>query len=84
MVDRGTDGIVNAGDTVTFSFEIKNTGHTCLAVANIVDDNAGKVECPYVTDMAGEELWPDTFRTFGMCSVHVQKQLRIYFCFTLQ
>lgn len=61
-VDAGTDGVVNAGDVVSYTFEVTNTGHTCLAVLSIVDDNAGMVDCPYVMDMAGEEPWLDSFR----------------------
>lgn len=56
-VDAGTDGAVNAGDVVSYLFEVENTGHTCLAITSIVDDNAGEVECPYVVDMAGEALF---------------------------
>lgn len=59
-VDTGSDAVLNADDNITFSFEVKNTGDTCLAVTSIVDDNAGEVDCPYVIDMAGEELWLDT------------------------
>lgn len=57
-VDAVTNGSVAAGDTVSYLFEVKNTGDTCLAVLSIVDENAGGVECPYVMDMAGEELRP--------------------------
>lgn len=55
-IDAGTDGVVSAGDVVTISFEVTNTGDTCLAVASFVDDDAGMVDCPYVMDMAGEKL----------------------------
>lgn len=41
-------------------FEITNIGHTCLAVTSILDDNAGAVECPYVANMAGEDLVLDS------------------------
>ena len=62
----GAHGNVTAGDTITSTFEVKNTGHTCLAVTSIVDEKAGEVECPYVVDMAGEERWLVAFRTFDL------------------
>lgn len=55
-VDSGTDSVVNAGDTVTYEFDITNTGDTCLAVTKIIDGNAGEVECPFVVNMAGKNL----------------------------
>lgn len=68
-VGAGPDGNVTAGDTITSSFEVENTGHTCLTVMSIVDDNAGEVECPYMIDVAGEELWLVSFRTFDLACV---------------
>lgn len=56
IINAGTDNTVNAGDTITYSFDVTNTGHTCLAVISIIDDNAGEVECANVGDTAGEEL----------------------------
>lgn len=59
-------GNITTGDTITSTFEVKNTGHTCLAVTSIVDEKAGQVECPYVVGMAGEERWLVAFRTFDL------------------
>ncbi|CAM9434639.1 unnamed protein product [Hapterophycus canaliculatus] len=53
-IKRGTDRVVNAGDSVTYDFEVTNTGQTCLVLASILDANAGDVECPYVVGKAGE------------------------------
>ncbi|CAM9171448.1 unnamed protein product, partial [Ectocarpus sp. 8 AP-2014] len=56
-VHAGTDGVVNAGDTVLYSFTVTNTGQTCLAVLSVLDDNAGDVNCAFVANMAGEALF---------------------------
>lgn len=55
-IDAGTDSSVNAGDTISYSFEVTNTGHTCLADISIVDDNAGELDCAHVADTSGKEL----------------------------
>lgn len=55
-VHAGTDGVVNAGDTVLYSFTVTNTGQTCLAVLSVLDDNAGDVNCAFVVNMAGEDM----------------------------
>lgn len=56
IINAGTDNVVNAGDTISYSFDVTNTGHTCLAVISIVDDNAGEVACTHVVDTTGEGL----------------------------
>lgn len=54
-VDTGTDNVNSAGDTVLYSFVVTNTGHTCLAVESVSDDNAGIVDCSDVIAM-GEQF----------------------------
>ncbi|CAM9711795.1 unnamed protein product, partial [Ectocarpus sp. 13 AM-2016] len=51
-----TDGVVNAGDILLYSFTVTNTGQTCLAVLSVLDDNAGDVNCAFVANMAGEDM----------------------------
>ncbi len=41
--DIGTDGIVNAGDIITYDFTITNTGNTTLQNIQVVDNVAGVV-----------------------------------------
>lgn len=56
----GDDGVLNIGDAVVYTFEVNNTGHTCLSVTRILDDNVGNVEFPGL-EMSGKE--PPMIRT---------------------
>lgn len=55
IVDLGEDGVLNVGDAVVYTFEVSNTGQTCLSAMSILDDNVGSVECPDL-DMPGKQL----------------------------
>lgn len=54
IIDMGDDGVLNIGDAVVYHFEVNNTGHTCIAVMEILDDNVGNVEFPDL-EMSGNE-----------------------------
>jgi len=45
-VDANKDGIIDAGDTIPYSFEVKNTGQTILTGITVNDPKAGSVSCP--------------------------------------
>lgn len=52
MVDDGADGVTNAGDEVTLSYTITNTGNTCLGDIVVDDPSGGTLEC--TADFSGK------------------------------
>ncbi|WP_434453228.1 DUF7507 domain-containing protein [Lentzea sp. E54] len=47
---------VAAGDPVTWSYSVRNTGNTTLADIAVADDREGQVRCPRTTLAAGESM----------------------------
>lgn len=60
MVDDGADGVTNAGDDVTLSYTITNTGNTCLRDIVVDDPSGGTLEC--TAEFSGE--WTSTEKTW--------------------
>ncbi|WP_418264116.1 DUF7507 domain-containing protein [Flavobacterium faecale] len=53
-VDTNLDGIVNPGDQINYTFDIKNTGFETLTNVTLTDDNATVIGSPIPTLTAGE------------------------------
>jgi hypothetical protein len=52
---------VRVGDSVTFDYEVTNTGNTVLDHVNVVDSVLGPRECPKTTLQPGETMWCTPF-----------------------
>jgi trimeric autotransporter adhesin len=52
-VDANSDGIVNVGDKIDYTFDIKNTGFETLTKVSLTDNNATVVGTPITTLAAG-------------------------------
>ncbi|GAB48512.1 hypothetical protein MOPEL_073_01530 [Mobilicoccus pelagius NBRC 104925] len=54
--DRGTAGVLDAGDVITYSFVVTNTGPTPLTGVALSDPTAGATTCPKTELARGESM----------------------------
>lgn len=44
-IEGGADGVPGAGDIITYSVEVNNTGNTCLEDVSVIDALSTSVRC---------------------------------------
>ena len=54
-VDTNGNGRVDAGDTITYFFDLTNTGNTTLTEVTVTDNKVGTISCPKATLAPGEK-----------------------------
>ena len=54
VTDVNGDGVHDKGDTIAWSFLVKNTGTTTITSLAVTDPNAGAVTCPVTTLAPGQ------------------------------
>ncbi|MBE7163629.1 MAG: DUF11 domain-containing protein, partial [Williamsia herbipolensis] len=55
--DLDGDGNLGAGDTITYTFAVRNTGNVTLSMIGIADPLAGAVNCPADPLAAGDTMY---------------------------
>lgn len=74
-VEKG-DEILSSKDTVSYSFKVENTGHTCLNMSNVEDENVDKLVCSDM-DMSGARNVHSSWHVEGESQVCVKGRTQL-------